>query len=264
MWPAIIAAVGLALGAGGTALSASAADRRRKGLFKIANEPGLDTKEITLQSLQDMIETAPTSFKVADLINQYYRTQLEREGLADLKRAIIQQTAADLAGEIPEDVTQQVFRSAAGRALTGGYAGSALHRGLVLRDLGLTSDALRQRGFEKTQALLAGMRVPGSFDPYAAGLLGLTPAQMVNLRSAERTQRLQMLAQAELLPRGDENWAKYMSSTGGMLTSLGTMGMMGAASSIYPGLAGGDRAGLLGGVGVGNPYGDIWRSYYGG
>lgn len=277
MWPLAALAIGLGTAAAGTAMSASAADRQRKGLFKIANEPGLDTKALTLQALRDLTETFPESTRVADLINAYYGRQLEEQGLAPLRRSMMEQAAADLAGEIPRDVADRVYREAAARALTGGFSGGALHGGLALRNLGLTSDALRQRGFQKAGQLLTGYSMPGSFDPVAAGMIGLTPAQLINLRSGERAMRLQMLTRAEMSPRGDAIWGNWLNQVGGSIAGMGMMGMGGgmggmggmmggaaAGTARFPGLGYGDFGGMMAGVGIGNPMGSYWRSYYGG
>lgn len=51
-----------------------------------------------------------------------------------------------LHGEIPQDVQDQVQRSAAYQALQGGYAGSGMASALTARDLGLTSLGLQQTG----------------------------------------------------------------------------------------------------------------------
>lgn len=56
-----------------------------------------------------------------------------------------------LRGEIPEDVQREVQRSAAFRALSGGFGGSGMSKALTARDLGRTSLDLMDRGTNSAQ-----------------------------------------------------------------------------------------------------------------
>jgi hypothetical protein len=73
-------------------------------------------------------------------------------------------TLSLLRGEIPKDVQDAVQRSAAYKSFRGGTAGSGMSKGLVARDLGLTSLDLTGRG-ENSAQRWAGI-VEGSAAPY--------------------------------------------------------------------------------------------------
>lgn len=60
-------------------------------------------------------------------------------------------TGAYLRGEIPQDVLDQVSRTAAYKALSGGYGGSQMASALKARDFGLTSLDLQKRGGDALQ-----------------------------------------------------------------------------------------------------------------
>jgi len=59
---------------------------------------------------------------------------------------------SELAGQIPEDVQNQIFASTASRAAAGGFAGTGQANALTARDLGTTSLALQQQGMNSANS----------------------------------------------------------------------------------------------------------------
>ena len=82
-----------------------------------------------------------------------------------------------LAGQIPQDVMDQVTNSTAYQSLMGGYGGSGMAHSLTARDLGLTSLNLQQQGQQGlgTEASLDGMLTPGRA---TAGSMMLSPSSL--------------------------------------------------------------------------------------
>lgn len=60
-----------------------------------------------------------------------------------------------LAGKVPQDVSDQVMRNAAGRSLYGGFGGSGMARNLSARDLGLTSLDIMGKGMDAASRWIA-------------------------------------------------------------------------------------------------------------
>lgn len=60
-----------------------------------------------------------------------------------------------LSGKVPSDVSEQVFRNAAGRSLYGGFGGSGMSRNLAARDLGLTSLDIMGKGMDAASKWIA-------------------------------------------------------------------------------------------------------------
>lgn len=63
-----------------------------------------------------------------------------------------------LAGKVPQDVSDQVMRSAAGRSLYGGFGGSGMARNLSARDLGLTSLDIMGKGMDAASKWITAAR----------------------------------------------------------------------------------------------------------
>ena len=84
-----------------------------------------------------------------------------------------------LKGELPSDVSSQVMRSAAGRALAGGYAGAGVGRALTARDLGLTSLQLQNQGLAQAQNFIQQQRAFGMVQPFSVSSMFITPAQRI-------------------------------------------------------------------------------------
>lgn len=64
---------------------------------------------------------------------------------------------SELAGKIPQDVSDALQNSDAAKALTGGFGGSAMAGDLTARDLGLTSLQLTQQGTSAAQSWITSM-----------------------------------------------------------------------------------------------------------
>jgi hypothetical protein len=76
-------------------------------------------------------------------------------------------TASELKGEIPTDVSQALQSSDAAKALTGGFGGSGLSGNMTAKDLGLTSLNLMQQGqssLESWTSMVDNMFAPGQFN----------------------------------------------------------------------------------------------------
>jgi len=151
-----------------------------------------------------------------------------------------------LKGEIPADVSGAVTRSAAAKALGGGYAGSGAAGDLVARDLGLTSLELTQQGLSSLEGWM------GAVDKiYAPGMINaasmfISPAQEATFDTQERNMSwedkwLQAQVHAMPDPRVQGTWDMASSFLGGL-----SGGLLNTSGSDGGGGGGGGIGGLLG------------------
>ena len=105
-----------------------------------------------------------------DTFNQNQLTQLLNSvmpGWSDMANQSSKNTASELKGEIPTDVSQALQSSDAAKALTGGFGGSGLSGNMTAKDLGLTSLNLMQQGqssLESWTSMVDNMFAPGQFN----------------------------------------------------------------------------------------------------
>lgn len=95
-----------------------------------------------------------------------------------------------LKGEIPQDVSEQIQRSDAAKALGGGFGGSGMHGNLVARDLGLTSLNLVDKGISSAESWLTMMDrmiTPGMMDVTS---MFVTPQMQTQLDVGERNVKM--------------------------------------------------------------------------
>jgi len=148
---------------------------------------------------------------------------------------------ASLRGEISPEISSQVQRSTAGRALAGGFGGaSGMGRSLTARDLGLTGMQIQNQGLQQAQSFIQQQRAYGMVQPFSTSSMFITPAQRVGVlqqqQQAQYSRDLQA-AQVSAAP------SPMQQSAQTAFTNFG--GMAGGALSqygIYQGLMSQDPA----------------------
>jgi len=126
---------------------------------------------------------------------------------------------ASLRGEISPEISSQVQRSTAGRALAGGFGGaSGMGRSLTARDLGLTGMQIQNQGLQQAQSFIQQQRAYGMVQPFSTSSMFITPAQRVGVlqqqQQAQYSRDLQA-AQVSAAPN------PMMSALGGSLSTIG-------------------------------------------
>lgn len=161
------------------------------GLFggkkpKVPELKPIDFAKEQQQAIQQNIASLQPATELARKTTEAEQTQLE----AQLRRAIpgydqlVSQAGknigAALRGEISPEVSAQVQRSTAGRALSGGFgAGSGFGRALTARDLGLTGMQIQNQGLAQAQNFIQQQRAFGMVQPFSVSSMFITPAQRV-------------------------------------------------------------------------------------
>lgn len=161
------------------------------GLFggkkpKVPELKPIDFAKEQQQAIQQNIASLESATDLAKRTTAAEQSQLETQ----LRRAIpgydqlVSQAGANigaaLRGEISPEVSAQVQRSTAGRALSGGFgAGSGFGRALTARDLGLTGMQIQNQGLAQAQNFIQQQRAFGMVQPFSVSSMFITPAQRI-------------------------------------------------------------------------------------
>lgn len=198
----------------------------------------IDIGQIQQQTITQNQAALPGAEKLATDVNTFNQQQLlalmaaATPDFAGIQKNIGENLASMTAGEIPQDVQDAIQRSAAARALGGGYGGSGMHGALVARDLGLTSLQLTQQGLasaEKWMSFTRSALVPEQFN---VSSMFFTPQQQLGFATSERNTQfahdwLQSQIQAMPDPVLSGINAEIMSLLQSYVGSLGGGGMKG-------------------------------------
>ena len=184
----------MAIGLGAAILGGagiSAAGSLLGGLFggkkpKVPELKPIDFAKEQQQAIQQNIASLESATDLAKRTTAAEQSQLETQlrraipGYDQLVSQAGQNIAASLRGEISPEVSAQVQRSTAGRALSGGFgAGSGFGRALTARDLGLTSMQIQNQGLAQAQNFIQQQRAFGMVQPFSVSSMFITPAQRI-------------------------------------------------------------------------------------
>jgi hypothetical protein len=214
--------------------AASAAEKRKKRIGKVAATPGVDIGDVTADNLQDILGNADLAalagrqLSLADqaTLNQLLESSMPGYAARQAKQASL--IDSYLAGEIPEDVARAMERSNAAWSVGGGYSRSPFERNRLGRNIGLTSYQMQQQAMNAANQFATTTRNTGMAPLVgSAQFAGITPAQAVNLRSKERTEMMQALLGQALAPSGSEVWSAAIQNISSGLMGAGSTGQLG-------------------------------------
>ena len=209
----------------------SAAGSLLGGLFggkkpKIPELKPIDFAGEQQKAIQQNIAAIEPATELAKRTTEAEQTQLE----AQLRRAIpgydqlVQQASKNigsaLKGELSPEIQAQIQRSTAGRALAGGYGGTAAGRALTARDLGLTSMQLQNQGLAQAQNFIQQQRAFGMVQPFSVSSMFITPAQRIGAiqeQQARQYGRDVTAAQVAAAP------SPFQQSVGTALSNVGNI-----------------------------------------
>lgn len=110
-------------------------------------------------------------------------------GFSDMLAQGSENTLSELRGELPQDVQDQVTRSAAFKSISGGFGGTQMAGALTARDLGLTSLNLTQLGTNSAQ--MWSSIAEGAFGPFTVSTgqqAGTTAANNAGIQANKQFQ----------------------------------------------------------------------------
>lgn len=226
-------ALGMPLQIAGAFMGADAAKKRKKELEKIAQTPGVDLGATYGDVTKAGMAGLPAANELSAGMNMGAMNSMTNvmgsaiPGWSGLQSTRAGAVGSMLRGEIPQDVSDQVFRRGASKSVAGGYGGSEAGRNLVSRDLGLTSLDILGRGMTGMESMVRSTPLPRLTQ--ASDILNITGKDAMGLRSHERTEKLDMLLGATNAPGSQDVWAKTMTDMGSQMASQGGGGGGGGA-----------------------------------
>lgn len=193
---------------------------------KIAPYTPLDLTAEQLKSLKGNLSNADT---IEGLLNRMV------PGWSEMLKQGTGNATAELKGQIPKDVQEQIYRQSAFQALSGGFGGSGMAHALTARDLGRTSLDLTNMGNNAAQQWTK--LAESSYSPFVT-----TTAEQANVTAANNAGEQATLQHQYNVDAAPDPAAAGMyainSAIGQQLLSFG----MGAAGGAMGG-AGGAGAG---------------------
>ena len=257
----------MAIGLGAAILGGagiSAAGSLLGGLFggkkpKVPELKPIDFAKEQQQAIQQNIASLEPATELARKTTAAEQSQLETQlrraipGYDQLVSQAGQNIAASLRGEISPEVSAQVQRSTAGRALSGGFgAGSGFGRALTARDLGLTGMQIQNQGLAQAQNFIQQQRAFGMVQPFSVSSMFITPAQRIGAIQEQQSRmygRDLTAAQVAAAPSPMQQAAQtaftnFGGTVGGALTQYG----------MYQGLMAQNPANLYSTPPSGSPY----------
>lgn len=208
---------GLLASGAGAAMSANAASNAQRQAMDAANTPGISIDEM----LRESARLAPESRRLEQERNAYNQAQLQAlieqsiPGYTEAQRLRAQDALALIRGELPADEISASYRSGAGAALEGGYAGSPAMINRQLRDLGIKTMQAKQAGSQQLSQIL-GSTPMAPMQSYEFG-----PQGLASLRGQERAQRMAALTGVANMPSAGGVFGGALGSLGSGLTNLG-------------------------------------------
>lgn len=155
--------------------------------------PQVSLTEEQRKAAEANIAIAPKGAELADLSMAQINKMMESAipGFGGIQKQAAGNITSLLRGEIPMDVSQEVKRQGAGRALTGGYAGTDAAERLVARDLGLTSLGVTREGLSSAESWISSMERLYSPSQALFSSMFITPQQEFAAATQERNLQFQ-------------------------------------------------------------------------
>lgn len=206
-------------GAGGAYLQGRANDLKKNELQQVADIPGVDLNNVYKTTFDATQKNTPQAEAIASEQNAFNQAELDKQlaneipGYRGGQEQRTQNALAELRGEIPMDVSQQVQRNTAAQAASGGYSGSPFARALTARDLGQTSLDLTNLGGKNFASIIGS--TPMAPRVTDSSLLDITPQNDLATQENERTQRLNILLKRAGIGGQTQAWADYLGASSG-------------------------------------------------
>ena len=222
--------------------------------------PTVSAQESQRKALQGNLDNMGLMTSLGSNVNQFTRDEIGRmreaatPGFSRIQDLGTRTVESMMRGELPTDVSNLLQRNSAARSLAGGYGGSGMQRSLNLRDLGLTSLDMTQKGLSSAMNWLQVMEAPYKDKEFNIASMMFTPTQQAAFDVEERDKRYQWSWMNEQLQSMSDPTTRGLWNFG---SSLG-----GAIGSPGPGLGsiGQNAAGMFGsvaGLGGGGGFGGM-------
>lgn len=194
---------------------------------KVPELPKVDLSQEQKSAIAENQGALPDANRLASSVNAFNSAELQKlmaqafPFFNQMLGKASSSTADLLAGNVPSDVSSAVGRSAAARALAGGYGGTGAANALTARDLGRTTLDLQQQGLSNFGALtqISQAVMPKPFDVTSMFMTPLQRATWTNEQNLQQFQRNTAQAQQ------DAAASPFGSFLGGLLGTAAKTGI---------------------------------------
>ena len=228
-----MAAAGGALKIAGDLTKGFVAEDARDDVKKIAETPGIDVDALTGEALAMQLKYLPPGSELSKRISTINQANLNAQEESALPGvgAARQKALGGIMGLFSEDSEwlKGLKRRGAALGLSSGLRGSAAGQIGALRLSDQESMARKQLGTSLLGSLISSMRIANT--PGVQSFLGPNSSDLINIRSQERAQKMNILLGRAKMPTMMSTYADSMSEAGGMLMGAGMMGGMSGGSS---------------------------------
>lgn len=222
--------------------------------------PNVDPSKEQLNAVTGNLGVLPRSEELAGKVNEATARQflalMERliPGFSDISKTIAGNIQDQVHGRLPKDVESLIARRSAEKGVVRGTGGSQFDTYGQLRDLGLTSLEMTDRGLNSAQRWMSAQP-----QPFNVTSMFLTPAQRIETEKWNEVNRFNahfMREQIRMLPSNEDMaYAQMLDYVATFATTAASAGMGG----IGGGAGAGAGSGAAPGAGAGG-----WQGAYGG
>lgn len=220
--------------------------------------PNVDPSREQLNAAAGNLAVLPQSEALAAATNdataRQFLAMMEKliPGFADISKTIAGNIGSMVRGELPKDVENYIGRKSAEKGISRGTGGSQFDQYGQLRDLGLTSLEMTDRGLNSAQRWMSSQP-----QPFNVTSMFLNPAQRIETEKWNETNRFNaqfMRNQISMLPSNEDMaYAQILDYVATFATTAAGAGMGGVGGGGAAG-AGAGAAGAGMGGGTRQPY----------
>lgn len=163
------------------------------GTPKVPDFEPIDVQAQQKKAISGNAAALPQLQQLGSRINTFNQNEINRmlemamPGYSKLRDKTTSNIMDWSSGKLPQDVSDEVARNAATRALYGGYGGTGMGRNLTARDLGLTSLDLMTKGFDAATRWMGMSKAP-QFD---VSSMFISPQFQTQFAQQERDSKFQ-------------------------------------------------------------------------
>lgn len=210
--------------------------------LEVPPAPNVDTTKAQGDAIAGNISNLPALSRLASATNdattEQFLAMMEKliPGFAQISSKIAGNIKSMVSGELPSDVENYIGRKSAERGISRGTAGSEFNKYGELRDLGLTSLEMTDRGLSSAQRWLSSQPAPMNFQS-----MFVSPGQRIATEQWNEVNRYNtqfLRNQISMLPSNEDmayaQILDYVATWATTAASMGTSSMMGGGGGQQP------------------------------
>lgn len=205
--------------------------------LEVPAAPNVDPSEAAGEAIAGNIKNLPAATSLGRRVDKattdQYLAWLDKMGLGGINSKVIENIKSLVSGELPSDVRNLISRSAAEKGIVRGTSGSEFDQYGELRDLGLTSLEVTNKGLDAASRWIA--QTNANAPRFNFSSMFISPAQQIATQQWNEVNRYNaqfLRNQIKMLPSNAEmagaQVLDYISTFATTAASYGTKSAMGS------------------------------------